>query len=276
MDNGISIAITPVQLAAVVSDYTVTESDGMSNRLWGSLELIMGAVEMAGAAALCVAPEPTGLTKAGCVVVGAHSMDTIKTAADRIITRQDTRSATLRTVAEVAKKFGADEKTAFNIGLAVDVAVPLGFAAAIGAVRVVSVRAGRIRLAEHEASLRGATGGHSIMNHVSIPKSQLAQRLENTKALRYPPPAVGSFKNLSTAESAVSAALRQNKEWIKVWAASNPAHNLNMTYDTGKVIGSSLQRESGKLVDATKVRVILRYETFNNKPFYVLTSYPLK
>ena len=112
MDNEFQIAISPVQLAAVLSDKTVTESETMSNRLIGRLDLIMGGLEMAGATALCIAPEPTGLTKAACIVVGAHSMDSIHTAANRMITGQDTRTATYRTAVALAKQFGADDKTA--------------------------------------------------------------------------------------------------------------------------------------------------------------------
>ncbi len=152
MDEALVVALSPVQLAAVISDKSVTEGETLSNRLWGSLELVLGALEMAGATALCTAPEPTGLTKVGCVVVGAHSMDTVKTAADKVITGLSTRSATHRSAEALAKKFGADEDTAFKIGLAVDVAVPLGFATAIGAARVASIRYGRISLALHESS----------------------------------------------------------------------------------------------------------------------------
>lgn len=66
---------------------------------------------MAGATALCIAPEPTGLTKAGCVVVGAHSLDAIQSAARQAITGQDTRSATYELAVRAAKELGADENT---------------------------------------------------------------------------------------------------------------------------------------------------------------------
>ena len=79
MDDGIKIVMSPVQLAAVLSDKSVTEGETLSNRLYGGLGLVMGTLELAGATALCIAPEPTGLTKAACVIVGAHSMDSINT-----------------------------------------------------------------------------------------------------------------------------------------------------------------------------------------------------
>ncbi|MGQ8774880.1 hypothetical protein ACUTQ5_10740 [Serratia sp. NA_112.1] len=52
MDDGLVVALSPVQLAAVISDKSVTEGETLSNRLWGSLELVLGALEMAGATAL--------------------------------------------------------------------------------------------------------------------------------------------------------------------------------------------------------------------------------
>lgn len=80
MDDGIKIVISPVQLAAVLTDSSVTDGETLSNRLYGGLGLVMGTLELAGASALCMVPEPTGLTKAACVVIGAHSMDSINTA----------------------------------------------------------------------------------------------------------------------------------------------------------------------------------------------------
>lgn len=43
MDNELQIAMSPVHLAAVLSDKSVTESEGMSNRLMGGLDLLMGS-----------------------------------------------------------------------------------------------------------------------------------------------------------------------------------------------------------------------------------------
>lgn len=39
MDDGIKIAMSPVQLAAALSDKTVTEAETMSNRLLGGWDL---------------------------------------------------------------------------------------------------------------------------------------------------------------------------------------------------------------------------------------------
>lgn len=76
-EQGLRIALSPVQLAAVLSDRSVSEGESASNRISGGLGLAGGVVEMFGAGALCVVPEPTMLTKAGCVFVGTHGLDTI-------------------------------------------------------------------------------------------------------------------------------------------------------------------------------------------------------
>jgi len=144
MDDGIKIVLSPVQLAAVLSDKSVTEGETLSNRLYGGLGLVMGTLELAGATALCIAPEPTGLTKAACVIVGAHSMDSINTAADQMLSGKNVHSATYRASAEMAKQFGADDETAWKVGLTVDVTVPIALSLGLGAARVAAVRVGRI------------------------------------------------------------------------------------------------------------------------------------
>ncbi|WP_430914599.1 hypothetical protein [Klebsiella sp. 141130] len=78
MNNGLYIVMSPVQLAAVMSDKTVTEAETLQNRLLGGLDVAMSTVELAGATILCAAPDPTMLTKAACVVVGAHGLDSLQ------------------------------------------------------------------------------------------------------------------------------------------------------------------------------------------------------
>ncbi|PKH26929.1 hypothetical protein CIG19_03830 [Enterobacterales bacterium CwR94] len=271
MDNEIRIALSPVQLAAVMSDETITESETLSNRLWGSLEFVLGVTEMVGATALCVAPEPTGLTKAGCIVVGAHSMDTIKTAASKIITGSNVRTATLQAAEGLAKKLGADDDTAFKIGVAVDVTVPLGFAGAIGAARILSVRSGSINLLEHEATATVKGGGHTLSRHVGISEADLRTRLIRRPNL----PATSTFTSLQAAEEAVSAALKNNKSLITHWAANAPAKSrLEISHFSGKNIGIGLESATGSVVKLSKIKVVIHLELYNGKPYYVLTAFP--
>lgn len=177
MDDGIKIMMSPVQLTAAILDKTVTEGETLSNRLQGGLNLALGTLKLTGATALCIAPDPSGLTKAACVVVGAHSLDSINAAANQALTGRNTRTATFQVASATAKKPGADDKTAMNTGLTVDISVPMAFAFAAGAARVVSVRFGKLKLAEHEAVRGIKAGGHTIVKHVNIPEADLLARL---------------------------------------------------------------------------------------------------
>ena len=150
--------MSPVQLAAALSDKSISEGETLSNRLYGGLGLAGGVAEMFGAGAMCIVPEPTMLSKAGCVIVGTHSLDTIQSSLRQVWSGRSVATDTYNSAVALAKSLGADRRTAMNIGLTVDAAIPLAFAAAVGAVRVVAVRSGRIRLAMHE-SVTGTGGG---------------------------------------------------------------------------------------------------------------------
>ncbi|WP_210478305.1 RNase A-like domain-containing protein [Pantoea ananatis] len=271
MDYEFQVAMSPVQLAAVLSDKSVTESEVMSNRLLGGLDLLMGSVELAGATSLCMVPEPTGLTKAACVVVGAHSLDSINAAADRIITGKDTRTATYQTAVALAKQFGADDKTAWNIGLTVDVGVPAAFGLAIGAARVVYVRAGTFKLIEHEAVTGVRAGGHTIAKHVAIPDSDLLARLSRSPQMS----SVSSYYSVEIAEKAISSALKANRLKIIHWANwSNDSRPLELVYKSSTAVGYGFRQGSSARETCNAVRVVLLKKIFNGKPYYVLTSYP--
>ena len=119
MDDQLRIVMSPVQLAAAMSDATVTKAETMSNRIMGGIGVVMGAAELAGATALCIVPEPTGLTKVGCVVVGAHSLDSINAASNQMINGHDVRTATYQLAIRTAEELGADKETAYSIGMTV-------------------------------------------------------------------------------------------------------------------------------------------------------------
>jgi len=271
MDNKLQIAMSPVHLAAVISDKSVTESEGMSNRLMGGLELLMGSLELAGATVLCMAPEPTGLTKAACVVVCAHSMDSINAAANRVLTGQNTRTATYQTAVALAKKFGADDKAAWNIGLAVDVGVPAAFGLSVGAARVAYVRAGTFRIAEHEAVSSVRAGGHTIAKHVAISDKDLLARLARSPNMQ----SVSSYYSTQIAEKSVSSALKANRLKIIYWAnRGNKTSPLELVYPTRVAVGYGFRQGNATKETCYAVRVVLLKQTYNGKPYYVLSSYP--
>lgn len=133
--EGMTVALTPVQMAAVLGGQDVPESASLSNRLWGTVGLVGGVVELVGAGVLCIAPEPTMVTKAGCVVLGVHGFDTLATSGRQVWTGTPQRTATSVTASSAAEALGASRETADGIGLAVDVAVPLVVASGLGAAR---------------------------------------------------------------------------------------------------------------------------------------------
>src|SRR5690606_32760736 len=69
---------------------------------------------------------------------------------------------------EAARQFGADNDTALNIGLAVDMAVPVALSLSPGAARVAYVRVGNFRLVEHEALQGIRSGGYPIATPIAI------------------------------------------------------------------------------------------------------------
>ncbi|MGB3436430.1 hypothetical protein [Achromobacter sp.] len=106
-DSSISIVVTPVQLAAILQGDSISNEATLSNRMWGGLTLAAGLAEMVGGAALCVVPEPTGLTKAGCVLLGAHGSDTAAAGLREIWTGQKDQSLTEIGLTELANRLGA-------------------------------------------------------------------------------------------------------------------------------------------------------------------------
>jgi len=273
MSEGLQIVMSPVQLAAVLSHKTVTEAETLQNRLLGGLGVALSTVELVGATVLCAAPEPTGLTKAACVVVGAHSMDSLRISIDQTISGRDTRTAAYQLAVETARQFGADEDTALNIGLTVDIAVPVAFGLSLGAARVAYVRTGNFKLAEHEAIKGIKAGGHTVAKHVAIPETDLLARLAKSPQMQ----TASSFYKLEQAEKVISAGLKANRLKILHWAnlSRNSENILELTYKSGSAVGYGFRQGNQVKETLYSVRIVLLKKMYNNKPYYVLTAYPV-
>lgn len=272
MSEGLQIVMSPVQLAAVLSDKTVTEAETMQNRLLGGLGVAMSTVELAGASILCIAPDPTMISKAACVITGVHGMDGLNAAIEQTITGRDTRTAVYQLAVDTARQFGADEDTALNIGLTVDIAVPAAFGLALGAARVAYVRAGNFKLLEHEAFKGIKAGGHTIAKHVAIPEQEMLMRLAKSPQME----SVSSFYKVEQAEKVISAGLKANRLKILHWAnlSRESRHVLELTYNFGSAIGYGFRQGSQVKETLYVVRIVLIKKMYNNKPYYVLTAYP--
>jgi hypothetical protein len=275
-EEGLTIAVTPAQLAAVLAFDTVQSGGSVSTRMWGLAKLLGGGLEMAGGTALLLTPEPTMITKVGGGALAAHGADTFTTGATQIWTGRDARTLTDKAVTGLAEELGASRQTAANIGTVVDIAVPLVVVSAAGIARLMSVRAGRISLAAHEAAAGSNVGGHTILKHVGKSEQYLRNRLAQTANWNIPPPAMSSFTSVKVAETAISHGLRANRAAIETWAKG--ASNVNLTiqsFDAGRTIGYGIIRSTGKLQNMSKLKIVLKKQKYNGMTHYILTSYPV-
>ncbi|ARJ43161.1 hypothetical protein B1H58_14735 [Pantoea alhagi] len=268
MNTELQFAISPVQLAGVLDYHTVSEADALSNRLLGGLELALGTVELMGATALCLAPDPTLLTKAACVVTGTHSLDSINAAANRILTGYDTRTATFQLTEKLAKEAGASDSTAMYIGLTADIGVPSAAGLAWGVSRIKYVRAGTPKI-EHEGIKK--IGGHTIRKHVAKTDEELLARLAQSPGLK----AATTFESLQQAEKVITAALRANRFKIIRWANTTRGDNtLEIFWDAGTKVGYGFRQGSKIKWPVNQVKVVLKREEFRGMPYFILTAYP--
>ncbi|MFP4850318.1 RNase A-like domain-containing protein [Paraburkholderia sp. BR14264] len=51
-----------------------------------------------------------------------------------------------------------------------------------------------------------------------------------------------------------------------------PRNDLTLFEDVGRNVGNLVIRKSGEYRPASRVKVILRYQTYNGMPYYVLTA----
>ena len=269
-DDGLSIVLSPVQLAAVMQGQSISLAEGTTgnflSRVFGGLEMVGGAIELVGAAGLLLAPEPTAVTKVGGVALGANGVDNTVTGAIELWTGRATSTLTEKAAAAAARSLGCDPDTADKVGLAVDIAVPMVTAFGLGAARVMAIRGGMIDLAAEEAA-----GGHTIARHVGKNEAFLRNRLATERIS-----AAGSFRSLRDAEKFVSKALQANANQIEVWARSaRPGSRLPLVWDAQQTVGTVIPRTTGVMQKATKINVVLKKTAVGQKVYFVLTAYPL-
>ncbi|MCC8401171.1 hypothetical protein LJ655_04550 [Paraburkholderia sp. MMS20-SJTN17] len=268
--DGVRVVLSAPQLAAVLTRQSISQTEMLSNRLWGGLRLVGGLLEMVGAGALCVMPEPTMASKAGCIVFGAHGSDTAAAGLRQVWTGRDTATLTQQGTAKLAEAMKASPDMANNIGLSLDMVVPFGFAGSIKAARVAGVTMGRIRLMDHEAKAGSRIGGHTFEKHVGRTEAQLLERLRLEPRRKR----VSSFTNLERAEWAISEVMRIDTARIRNWAKSSGSGGpLTLIQRVAGDVGYGITRETGKLTRMNEVVVVLKYQTYNGIPYYILTAY---
>ncbi|RQV10143.1 hypothetical protein DF047_10340 [Burkholderia cenocepacia] len=272
-DGEVQIVLSAAQLAAVLKRQTISPGEMLSNRLWGGLQVVGGVLEMTGAAALCVAPEPTGLTKLGCVAFGVHGADAAAAGLKQVWTARETSALLQQGVSKLVDTAKAPPEMADHVGLSLDLAVPFGLAGAVKAIRASSITAGRINLLRHEASATNhRLGGHTIAKHVGKNDAYLRARLKNEPSKDF----VSSFSSLAEAEWAISSVIQKNTPRIAAWTQSTSKIPLVLNENVGRIVGYGLGRDREALISLRHVQVVLKLQPYNGMPFYIVTAYLTK
>jgi hypothetical protein len=270
--DGLKIVLTPVQMAAIMVGDNIPEQATLTNRLWGTAKTVGGVLELMGAAALCLTPEPTGATKVGCVVGGIHGSDTTAAGLRQMLGGRPTTTLTEEQVAGLARALGASNQTADTIALAVEVAVPTLVAGLLGAIRIQSVRAGRVQLLRHEAQAGSKVGGHTIARHVGKTEVELRARLLAEPRV----PAACSFPNLDVAERAVTHGLRVCAKEIAEWTSKATIKSRPQGFEFAfSKAGYGVVRLTNEFRHLSRVRIVLKYGEYNGMPYYILTAFPV-
>lgn len=175
--EALSIVVTPVQLAAVLEEGDIVESDGTANRLFGGLKLIGGALELVAGAALIVTPEPTTATKIGGSILCVHGIDTAGSGSRELFTGRASPTLTQQVATTTALFAGVHPSRAGDIGVAVDILVPVAVSAGLAAFRAVAVRRGTLRLLHDEM-----LGAHTMRRHLWRSDANLLERMRDLTA----------------------------------------------------------------------------------------------
>jgi hypothetical protein len=263
--SGMEIVLSPLQLAAVLEDESVHQSSCLSSVFLGAASVVVGAIELTGAAALLLTPEPTTVTKIAGGALAVHGADTASAGLAQIASCQTRTTLTAQSVNALSLALGADPTTAANVSFVVDVGVPLaaGFA---GAARALSVSRGLLSLQAEEAA-----GGHTLARHIGKTEAELRARLLRQPRLR----TASTFHTLADAEYAVSKTLRANKTLIKLWAkVAQVGETESFECAVRHGIGHGVARQTGLLTEMSRVTVVLRKVAAHNRIYFVLTAYP--
>ncbi len=273
-DDGLTVALSPVQMAGIMHGEDVSFEATVGNRLWGAVTLLGGALEMTGGSALILTPEPTMITKVGGWALAIHGSDTASTGLRQIYTGRPENTLTEQAAEGLAHEFGASRATAHTIGVTVDILVPLVVLAGIGAARVAAVRAGRISLAAEEAA-----GGHTIARHIGQTEAALRARLLAQRGI----PAASTFFTQGAAERVISDAIAADAQGIRQWARATAAAAQNggrvanyvIVHDAREVIGQGVVRATNSLQTMTRLRIVLRWSQVQGRLYFILTSFPV-
>lgn len=271
------VVLSYAQMAAILEHESLSETEIRSNRIFGSLRLVGGIVELAGAGVLCRAPEPF-MTKIGCVALGVHGSDQASAGMHQMVTGRATDSYAFKIGASTAEEIGASRTTARVIGLATEFAVPLSTASLYSAFRVSSVRAGKMTIAVSERFPHAPTkgpGGHTKQLHVGQDLDALQKRLKRKRTTDV----MSTFSNLEKAEWAVCKVLQAHRYRILAYSKAKLLLNNNrLTLKMGFIddVGWGITRTAPDTpVGMKNVVVVVKFTQYNYMPAYIVTAYPV-
>lgn len=287
--GSLSMALSPVQLAAIMGSASLSEGQTLSNRIWGTAGLIGGVIELLGSAALLVDPDPTVSKVVGTIGL-IHGTDVTMTNWKQLRMGRRQQNLTSRTIQSIAHAAGMSWGAAKITGAIVDILVPTGVLSEIARsnslarlTRVRSIQNGFISLEEEEQTFnfsnKPSSSAHTIRDHVG----KTAQQMQARFAAKPSTVATGSFHNLEAAENAVSQVLRRNSSQIKAWASGATTRPLRLTMKLEQVIGTGLLNPAKAVLpsgltqatrDVRTVTIVLNKTSLNGRTWYVLTAYP--
>ncbi|MFK3969663.1 RNase A-like domain-containing protein [Pseudomonas sp. NPDC087358] len=272
------VMLSYAQMAAILEHESLSETEIRSNRIFGSLRLLGGIVELAGSTVLCALPEPTMISKVGCIAMGVHASDQLAAATNQLVTGRATDSYAFKAGASASEVMGASRATGRVIGLATEFLVPLTTASLYNAARVSSVRAGRMTVVVSEVRLHAPSngpGGHTIRFHVSKDIVALQKRMKRKRKADV----MSTFSSIEQAEWAVSQALRAHRYKVLAYSKvsllrTNNRVVLKMSFADD--IGWGITRAAPDTpVGMKSVLVVVEFTEFNYMPAYIVSAYPI-
>lgn len=272
------VTLSLAQMAAILERESLSPYEISTNRVIGSLRLVGGIIELGGAGVLCAIPEPTMISKVGCVALGVHAADQLAAGTHQIVTGRETDSYAFKAGMSAAEVMGASRTTGQVVGLAAEFAVPLSTASLYNAFRVSSVRAGRMTIAVSERfphAPKKGPGGHVRRDHLDKDLLGLQKRLKKVRTAD----AMSTFTNIDVAEWAVSQVLKVNKHKIEIYSKTRLIHKkqkLSFRLDLETNIGWGISRAAPDTpVYMQKVVVVIKLAEYNRMPAYIVTAYPV-
>ncbi|WP_371419647.1 RNase A-like domain-containing protein [Pantoea sp. CCBC3-3-1] len=124
---------------------------------------------------------------------------------------------------------------------------------------------------EHESATSFKPGGHTLSTHIGKSDSELLARFGTNKRLQLST----TFIDVRIAEDAISKALFANRSTIKtVLAGGKHGARLTLRHPVGKIVGYGFKRGSDRRIVMTNVRVVIEFQKYNGKLYYILTAFP--